>query len=164
MPFTLESPDFGPDREIPIRYTCDGADVSPPLQWTAPPPLSRSLALILDDPDAGSVPWVHWVLWNLPGDLRQLPQGASPGGSLHPAAVEGVNSWGRSDYGGPCPSRGAHRCRFTLYALNRALEVNPRWTAADLRQAMAGYELARAELVGLYHRGKSGLRGVASLR
>jgi Raf kinase inhibitor-like YbhB/YbcL family protein len=164
MPFKLQSPEFGPDRPIPVHYTCDGRDVSPPLGWTAPPPLSRSFALIMDDPDAGAQPWIHWVLWNLPGELRQLPQGASPGGPLHPAVVEGVNSWGRNGYGGPCPPRGRHRYRFTLHALDRALDVNPRWTVADLREAMAGHELARAELVSPYRRAGSGLRGLESLR
>jgi Raf kinase inhibitor-like YbhB/YbcL family protein len=147
----LESEAFGSGDPIPPRYTCDGADVSPPLAWRDAPARAATFALIMDDPDAPAGTWVHWVLFNLPGSARELGEGASA--RVPPAgAVEGANSWGRRGYGGPCPPSGTHRYLFRLYALDRALDLPPGATAADLRGAMRGRMLAECSLMGRYER------------
>lgn len=156
MPMTIESPSFAHDHAIPARHTCDGPDVSPPLAWAGVPPGAKSLALIVDDPDAPDpaspkMTWVHWVLYNIPPDVAGLKEGGAikdrPAGTL-----QGTNDWQRAGYGGPCPPIGRHRYFFKLYALDTVLPDLKHPTKAALEKAMQGHVLARSELVGLYQR------------
>ncbi len=156
MALTIRSPAFEPNGEIPARYTCDGQDVSPPLEWSGVPEGTRSLALIVDDPDAPDpaaprMVWVHWVLYNIPPDARGLPEGVGPA-DLPPGTRQGLNDWKRTGYGGPCPPIGRHRYFFKLYALGEELPDLGTPTKAQLLKAMEGRILAQAELVGTYQR------------
>ena len=153
--FALTSPAIGAGAMIPAKYTGDDPDVSPPLEWTAPPAGTKSLVLIVDDPDAPVGTWVHWVLVGIPPDHRKLPEGvekaAKPGGLA--GAVNGKNDFGRLGYGGPAPPRGpAHRYFFKLYALDTTLSLSSGATKADVETAMKGHVLAQAELMGRYQR------------
>jgi Raf kinase inhibitor-like YbhB/YbcL family protein len=148
MTFELASSAFANGEEIPTKYSCDGEDVSPPLQWGEPPEGTQTLALIVDDPDAPVGVWDHWLLFNLPADLRALPEQAGP----PPGSVGGKNSWGRTGYGGPCPPRGTHRYFFKLHALDTTLDLPAGAGKAQLFQAMEGHILAQAELMGTYVR------------
>jgi Raf kinase inhibitor-like YbhB/YbcL family protein len=148
----LSSPSFAPRGEIPVRHTCEGEDVAPPLQWRGVPDRAASLVLIVDDPDAPdpAAPqrtWVHWVLFNIPPAASGLPEGGRP---LPAGTCEGLNDWGRHGYGGPCPPVGRHRYFFKLYALDRMLPALPRPIKAAVEQAMRGHVLAQAELIGTY--------------
>lgn len=148
MALTLTSPVFAQGQPIPAKYTCDDQDISPPLHWGDAPAGTQSFALIMDDPDAPVGTWVHWVLFNLPAGLRDLPEKvAPPQGSL-----EGKNGWGRAGYGGPCPPRGSHHYFFKLYALDTKLSLARGAGKAQLLTAMEGHILAQAELVGTYSR------------
>jgi Raf kinase inhibitor-like YbhB/YbcL family protein len=154
---TLSSSAFADQGEIPVRYTCDGDDVSPPLSWSALPAGTRSLALIVDDPDAPdpAAPrrvWVHWVLYDLPPG-GGLPEGVGRDG-LPAGTHEGLNDWGRSGYGGPCPPIGRHRYFHKLYALDVVLPDLGMPTKAELEGAMRGHVLAEAQLLGTYRRGR----------
>jgi len=156
MALVLTSPDFEPNGEIPTRFTCEGEDVSPALAWTGTPEQARSLALIVDDPDAPDprapkTTWVHWVLYNLPPAASGLPQKVGPK-DLPPGTREGLNDWKRTGYGGPCPPIGRHRYFFKLYALDRELPDLGRPTKAKLEEAMAEHVLAKAELIGTYQK------------
>ena len=151
----LHSSAFADHGAIPARYTCEGDDVSPPLEWGAPPAGTQSLALVVDDPDAPdpAAPrrtWVHWVVYDLPATAGELSEGAARGG-LPAGARDGKNDWGRRGWGGPCPPIGRHRYFFKLYALDRALERDS-LTKAELEKAIEGHVLARAELVGTYEK------------
>jgi Raf kinase inhibitor-like YbhB/YbcL family protein len=147
----LESPAFADGEPIPRRYTCDGDDVSPPLTWREAPDGVVSFALIMDDPDAPAGTWVHWVLFNVPATETGLREGLSadtlPGG-----AIEGVNSWGRRGYGGPCPPSGTHRYYLRLYALERALDLDAEATAQAVTEAARDRTIAEAVLMGRYNR------------
>ena len=145
--FTISSPAFTHQGMIPQKFSCDGADVSPPLQFDGAPANARSLALIMDDPDAPRGTWVHWVLWNIAPSNRGIKENSIPSG-----ACQGMNDFGRQDYGGPCPPSGTHRYFFKLYALDTTLDLGPSTTKAGLESAMQGHIIARAELVGLYKR------------
>lgn len=144
---TLTSPVFAGGGGIPARHTCDGADISPPLAIANVPDGTKSLALILDDPDAPVGTWVHWVVWNIPATTRELAEGSLPAGAL-----EGKNSWQRNRYGGPCPPSGVHRYFFKLYALDASLTLGSGTAKADLERAMEGHVIGRAELMGTYRR------------
>jgi len=151
----LHSSAFADHGAIPARYTCEGDDISPPLEWGAPPAGTQSLALVVDDPDAPdpAAPrrtWVHWVVYDLPATATSLAEGAARGG-LPAGARDGKNDWGRRGWGGPCPPIGRHRYFFKLYALDRALERDS-LTKAELEKAIEGHVLARAELVGTYEK------------
>ncbi len=150
--FRLSSPAFEPGQTIPVKYTCDGMDISPPLAWSHPPGDAASFALIMDDPDAPAGIWVHWVIFDMPADARELPEGVPPDPVLEAGSVQGTNSWGRVGYGGPCPPRGTHRYFFKLYALDTALGLESSATKADVLAAMEGHVLAQAELMGVYQR------------
>jgi len=156
MAFTLTSAAFGHGDAIPVRYTGDGEDISPPLAWRDMPEATRSLALIVDDPDAPDpaaprMTFVHWVLYNLPPTLAGLPEAVqSP--HLPPETREGLNDWRRTGYGGPCPPMGRHRYFHKLYALDTVLWDLGSVTKAALALAMREHVLARAELVGTYER------------
>jgi Raf kinase inhibitor-like YbhB/YbcL family protein len=152
QPMTLElsSPAFDAGQPVPTQYTCDGEDISPPLEWSEVPQESRSLALICDDPDARG--WVHWLLYNLPPTSRSLGARIPSGAELGDGSRQGKNSWGRVEYGGPCPPSGRHRYSFRLYALDTMLELPAGADASSLRLAMEGHILAQAELIGVYAR------------
>ena len=156
MTFTLTSPDFASHGEIPARFTCEGNDVSPRLEWSGAPAGTRSFALLVDDPDAPDPKapkrtWVHWVIFYLPATVAALPQGAT--GAIADGAREGLNDWNRKGYGGPCPPIGRHRYFFNLYALDTTLNALDSPRKADLEQAMIGHILAKAELIGTYQKG-----------
>lgn len=158
MGMTITSTAFGNNEPIPSFHTCDGSDISPPLQWTGIPPDARSLVLIVDDPDAPdpAAPqrtWVHWVLYNLPPDSSGIAQGA--GTHALPAGTKtGINDWRRTGYGGPCPPIGTHRYFHKLYALDTVLPDLHGPTKQQLEQAMQGHVIEKAELVGKYRRSK----------
>lgn len=148
MALTITSRAFAQGQAIPAKYTCDDQDVSPPLHWDNVPPTTQSLALIMDDPDAPAGIWVHWVLFNLPANLLDLPEKAvPPQGSL-----EGKNGWGRTGYRGPCPPSGSHRYFFKLYALDTTLTLGSGAGKEQLLKAMEGHILAQGELMGTYSR------------
>jgi Raf kinase inhibitor-like YbhB/YbcL family protein len=153
MTITLESTAFEAGETIPTKHTCDGDDVSPPLSWGEVPEGSESIALICDDPDAPRGTWVHWVVFGLPPDTRQLPEGIPADPALQDGAVHGTNDFGRSGYGGPCPPAGpAHRYYFRLYALDSELQLDPGASKQDLVAAMEGHILGEGELMGRYGR------------
>jgi len=153
MAFELRSPAFLPSREIPVKYTCDGADLSPPLQWSDPPQNTKSFALIADDPDAPVGTWVHWVLYGLPPTVRELPEGVPARDTVVGSGTQGVNDFRKVGYGGPCPPRGpGHRYFFKLYALDIELTLPPRKTKKDLLKAIEGHVLGQGELMGWYMR------------
>ena len=156
MPLRLTSPAFRENGEIPVRFTCEGQDVSPPLAWSGPPAETRSFALIVDDPDAPDpraprTVWVHWVLYNLPPHASGLPEGV-PADELPPGTLEGVNDWKRTGYGGPCPPIGRHRYVHKLYALDAMLPDLHEPSKSRLEQAMSGHVLAETSLTGTYER------------
>lgn len=153
MSLALRSTAFAHGGEIPRLYTCDGRDIAPPLAWSGVPATAKSLVLIVDDPDAPDpaaprMTWVHWVVYNLPPGEGGLPEG----GRLPPGARAGINDFGHTRYGGPCPPIGRHRYFFKLYALDEVLPDLGRASKADVERAMQGHVLAQAELVGTYQR------------
>lgn len=152
MALELVSSAFGPGEPIPVKYSCDGSDISPPLQWNTPPEGTRSFALIADDPDAPVGTWVHWVFYDLPAATQDLPEALPPDAALSGGGLHGENDWKRLGYGGPCPPSGTHRYFFKLYALDSVLNLKPGANAAQLRQAMEGHILAESELMGTYSR------------
>lgn len=156
MPMIIMSPSFKHDGVIPARHTCDGLNISPLLQWTGVPVGSKSLALIVDDPDAPNpdapkMTWVHWVVYNIPPDSNGLPETASAEG-LPPGTLQGLNDWHDTGYQGPCPPIGKHRYFFKLYALDIVLPDMKRPAKAALEKAMRGHVLVQSELIGLYQR------------
>jgi len=152
MPFELTSTAFASGEPIPLKYTCDGQDISPPLQWGDPPQNTQSFALIADDPDAPVGTWVHWVLYNLPAETRALPEAVPPDAELPDGSRHGQNSWQRLDYGGPCPPSGTHRYFFKLYALDTVLDLDAGAGKKQVLRAMEGHILAQAEVMGVYTR------------
>jgi Raf kinase inhibitor-like YbhB/YbcL family protein len=156
MPLQLSSSAFSSGQTIPIKYTCEGQDLSPPLEWTGLPAETKSLALIIDDPDAPDpdapkMTWVHWILYNIPPSTKGLSEGvtAFPSGTL-----EGLNDWKRTRYGGPCPPIGSHRYFHKLYALDTVLSSLKQPTKAQLEKAMEGHIIASAEYIGIYRKSK----------
>ena len=158
MTMQLTSSAFTRNADIPSLYTCEGRDQSPPLAWSGAPPGTRSLALIVDDPDAPDpaapkMTWVHWVLYNIPPDATGFAAGIPPA-NLPPGTRQGLNDWQREGYGGPCPPIGRHRYFHKLYALDTVLPVLHPATKAALEKAMQGHILAQDELVGYYRKKK----------
>jgi len=154
----LQSPAFSHQGKMPARFTCEGGDVSPPLVWSGLPEGTKSLALIVDDPDAPDpkapkMTWVHWVAYNLPPEAGQLAEGAAKSG-MPSGTKQGLNDWKRADYGGPCPPIGQHRYFHKLYALDTVLPDLGQPDKAKLERAMQGHVLAQAEWVGLYQKGR----------
>jgi Raf kinase inhibitor-like YbhB/YbcL family protein len=154
MALKISSPAFADGGAIPAKYTCEGGDSSPALAWSGAPAGTKSLVLIVDDPDAPDpkapkMTWVHWVLYDLPPDSTGLPEGVS---KLPGSTQAGTNDWRRADYGGPCPPIGRHRYFFKLYALDVTLSqlVNP--TKLDVVSAMQGHVLAEAQMIGTYQK------------
>jgi Raf kinase inhibitor-like YbhB/YbcL family protein len=152
MAFELTSSVFAQGAAIPVKYTCDGDDISPPLAWGDPPEGTQSFALINDDPDAPVGTWDHWILYNLPGAARSLPEAVPSDAELPDGSRNGQNSWRRLGYGGPCPPSGTHRYFFKLYALDTTLDLAPGANKKQLLQAMQGHILGQAELMGVYGR------------
>jgi len=132
---------------LPSQYTCDGADVNPPLAFSAVPTGTKSLVLICSDPDAVGGEWIHWLVWNIGPKINSIAENSVPAG-----AVLGTTSFGQSGYGGPCPPSGVHRYYFKLYALDIILSLGPEAEMEQLTQALSGHILAEAELLGRYGR------------
>jgi len=153
MPLEIGSKAFSAGETIPKKFTCDGPDVSPKLNWNEPPAKTQGFALIMDDPDAPVGTWVHWVLFDLPADTRELAEGVAKQDQLANGARQGRNDFGKIGYGGPCPPQGnPHRYFFKLYALDAKLNLKAGASKADAERAMKGHLLAQAELMGRYGR------------
>ncbi len=151
--FTITSPAFASGAKIPVKYTCDGEDVSPPLDWGQSPLGTASFALIMDDPDAPFKAFTHWVVFNLPPDILGLPEAVPGGGKLASGALQGKNGMGEIGYGGPCPPPGSpHHYRFTLYALDKSLSLAAGASKEQVLEVMQGHILAESQLVGIYQR------------
>ena len=148
----LKSSVFEVGGMIPKKYTCDGPDVSPPLSWSDVPVVTKSLALIADDPDAPMGTWVHWVAWNIPANARALEEDVPKRDTLPNGMKQGTTDFRRIGYGGPCPPSGTHRYFFKLYALDTTLNLPLGTTKKDLEKAMQGHVLAQTELMGKYAR------------
>lgn len=149
----ISSAAFAGGEMIPKKFTCDGPDASPKLNWTEPPAKTQSFALVVDDPDAPAGTWVHWVLFDLPADARELPEGVPKQEQLANGARQGRNDFGKVGYGGPCPPPGnPHRYFFKLYALDAKLNLKAGATKAEAEGAMRGHILAHAEMIGKYGR------------
>lgn len=151
----LVSNAFAEGEFIPSLYTCDGANISPPLSWSGLPKGTRSLTLICDDPDAPGGDFVHWVLFNIPPEVAGLEKGQPRNGRGPGGSVQGMTDFGRPGYGGPCPPRGTHRYYFRLFALDAMLEGGTESTKADLLYRMEGRVLSRCTLMAYYKREKS---------
>lgn len=145
MNFHLLSKAFKEHQPIPLEYGCYGENISPPLEWGDAPLETKSFVLIVDDPDAPSKVWTHWVVYNIPADTRECKEGKPPNG-----ASEGVNDFGNIGYGGPCPPSGVHRYYFKLYALNQPLELGQGATKQEVEKAMQTHILKETQLMGTY--------------
>ncbi len=143
----ISSPNFKHNEHIPAKFTCDGADVNPALAIENVPANAKSLALIVDDPDAPAGTWVHWVVWNIDPMVTTIKENSVPSG-----AQQGINDFRNRNYGGPCPPSGTHRYYFKLYALDATLTPGANTTKAALEKAMKGHIVAQNELIGLYKR------------
>lgn len=145
MSLELTSDAFVNGQSIPAKYACTGRNISPALSWSEPPAGAQSFALIMDDPDAPGGTWVHWVLFNIPAEARNLQE------NLDASAMSvGKNSWGDPGYGGPCPPSGTHRYVFKLYALDSTLSLSPGATKEQVLKGMEGHILAQSELMGTF--------------
>jgi Raf kinase inhibitor-like YbhB/YbcL family protein len=147
--FRISSPAFENSGAIPSRYTCDNIDVSPPLLIENVPSAAKSLALIVDDPDAPVGTWVHWVVWNIDPAVSEIKENSVPKGGM-----EGINDFRKHAYGGPCPPSGTHRYFFKLYALDRTLSIATHSEKAHVEKAMSGHVIASAQLMGKYRRAR----------
>lgn len=147
----LRSSAFSNGGAIPPKFTCDGSDLSPALSWNDPPPGTKAFALIMDDPDAPGGTWVHWVLYDLPASVRELPEGVPTAKDLESGARQGSNDFRRIGYAGPCPPRGStHRYSFRLCALDQPTQLPAGVAKKDLERAIKGHILAQSELVGRF--------------
>jgi Raf kinase inhibitor-like YbhB/YbcL family protein len=158
MTFNLSSPAFPPNGSIPAKYTCEGADISPPLEWASAPSGAKTFALIVDDPDAPDPAkpqrvYVHWVVYNIPASTTKLPENASKSG-LPSGAAQGINDFGKQIYGGPCPPIGRHRYFFKLYALDTELTGLNKPNKAQVEKAMQGRTIGNGQLIGTYQKAK----------
>lgn len=152
MEIKVTSSAFEEGSLIPEKYTCDGQNISPPLVWTSVPEATKTLALICDDPDAPLGTWVHWVLFNLPASISQLPEDVPPDKELENGAKQGKNSFRKIGYGGPCPPRSKHRYYFKLYALDTELNLKAGVKKKKLLKAMEGHILGQGQIMGRYSR------------
>jgi Raf kinase inhibitor-like YbhB/YbcL family protein len=143
--FKITSSAFDHEGSIPSRYTCDGANINPPLKIENVPSPAKSLALIVDDPDAPSKTWVHWVAWNIDPKIAEIKENSVPRG-----AVQGMNDFRKHNYGGPCPPSGTHRYYFKLYALDTMLDLGNHAEKMELEKAMKGHIIGQTELMGKY--------------
>ena len=158
MTFNLTSPAFAANGSIPAKYTCEGADISPPLEWSGAPSGTKSFALIVDDPDAPDPAkpqrvYVHWVVYNIPASTTKLAENAAKSG-LPSGAMQGSNDWGKQTYGGPCPPIGRHRYFFKLFVLDTELKGLKNPNKAQLEKAMQGHIVGTTELIGTYQKAK----------
>ena len=156
MTFTITSDDFTNGEEIPAKYTCQDEDIAPSLKWSGVPVNTKSLVLIVDDPDAPDpqaprMTWVHWVLYNIPPDSGGLPEG-SASADLPSGTLEGLNDWKRTGYGGPCPPIGRHRYFHKLYALDTLLPDLNHPTKSEVEAAMQDHVIEKAVLMGTYEK------------
>lgn len=150
--FSAKTSAFTEGATVPKKYTCDGADVSPALDWSSAPAGTKALALIADDPDAPVGTWIHWIAWNIPPD-HSLPENVQKTETLPDGTRQGKNDFRRIGYGGPCPPPGKpHRYFFKLYALDATLKVQPGSSRGELETAMKGHVLGHAEVMGKYGR------------
>jgi len=152
MEIKIGCPAFEDGGTIPEEHTCDGMDVSPALTWTSGPEGTKTFALICDDPDAPMGTWVHWVLFNIPADVSELPESIPPERELENGARQGMNDFHKIGYGGPSPPGGTHRYFFKIYALDTEIDLEAGATKADLLRAMEGHILAEGQLMGKYSR------------
>jgi len=152
MEIKITSSAFAEGGLIRPKYTCDGVDVSPPLQWDAIPEGTKSIALICDDPDAPMGTWVHWVLFNLPAETKELAENIPPDRTLPSGAKQGTSDFGRIGYGGPCPPSGTHRYFFKIYALDAEVGLEAGAGKRQLLGAMEGHILGQGQLIGKYKR------------
>lgn len=152
MEIKVSSPAFKDGGLIPAKYTCDGSDISPPLKLEAVPEGTKSIAVISDDPDAPVGTWVHWVIFGLPADTRELAENIPPDKTLPNGARQGTSDFGRIGYGGPCPPSGTHRYFFKVYALDTEIGLEAGVRKRDLLGAMEGHILAEGQLMGKYKR------------
>ncbi len=154
MTIQLTSAAFPAGGRIPKRHTCEADDLSPPLAWEGAPPRTKAFVLLCDDPDAPGKTWVHWVLYDLPGETRSLVEGIPAMDSLPGGGKQGRNDFGRIGYGGPCPPKGhgTHHYSFRIHALDEPLRIPSGAKKAEIERAMAGHVLAQGELVGTYSR------------
>lgn len=143
----LSSSAFSQNEIIPKKYTCDGENVNPPLSIADIPKETKSLVLIVDDPDAPKGTWVHWTVFNINPEIKEIAENSIP-----KDGIEGMTDFGRPGYGGPCPPSGIHRYFFKIYSLDTKLDLKANASKKDLEKAMAGHILAKAELIGLYQR------------
>jgi len=153
MSLTLTSPAFNHNEIIPLKYTCSGEDISPPLHWKSLPVSTKSLVLIVDDPDAPVGTWVHWVIYDMPPNLQSLPENIQRIPKVENIGTQGINDFRKIGYGGPCPPPGKpHRYFFKLFALDAYLGLEPGITKSVLAEAMRGRVLAKDELIGMFRR------------
>ncbi|KTD33434.1 phosphatidylethanolamine-binding protein [Legionella moravica] len=146
--FTLQSSAFKPNSMIPDQYTCAGTDTSPPLSWQNIPVNTQSLVLVVHDPDAQGGEWIHWIIFNIPPTVTQL----EPASPLPDGALNGTNSWGTTNYKGPCPPMGVHRYVFNLYALDNLVHLEQGASKDKVLNAITGHVIGSAELIGLYQK------------
>ena len=149
---TITSTAFTGGEPIPVKYSCKGEDISPPLTWSGAPAGTVSFTLICDDPDAPVGTWVHWVYFDIPASVNSLPEAFPAGNAPAPGGVQGRNSWKRNDYVGPCPPGGTHRYFFKLYALDTTLGLGPGADKKKVERAMEGHILAEARLMGTFRK------------
>ncbi len=152
MDIKVTSSAFEEGGMIPSKYTCDGDDISPPLQWDVVPEGTKSVALISDDPDAPMGTWVHWVLFNWPADSKEITEDVPPDKALPNGAKQGITDFRRIGYGGPCPPGGTHRYFFKIYALDKMLDLDAGADKPALLKAMEGHILGQGQLMGRYKR------------
>jgi len=152
MTIEVTSQAFEQGGMIPSKYTADGQNISPPLKWEGLPDGTRSIALISDDPDAPMGTWVHWVMWNIPPDVKELPENVPPDKDLPDGSRQGITDFGRPGYGGPSPPSGTHRYYFKICALDTNLDLPSSTAKADLVKAMEGHIVAEGQLMGKYKR------------
>lgn len=152
MQIKIWSTAFQDGGMIPTKYTCDDANVSPPLEWSGLPATTRSVALIADDPDAPAKTWVHWVAFDLPASRTQLPEAVRSSETIEGGGKQGSNDFRKIGYGGPCPPSGTHRYFFKIYALDTETNLKPGATKDELLKAMEGHILEQGELMGKYQR------------
>jgi Raf kinase inhibitor-like YbhB/YbcL family protein len=152
MQIKIKSLAFEDGGMIPSKFTCDGPDVSPALEWESVPENAKTLAIICDDPDAPMGTWVHWVIFNIPAGLGGLEEDVPADEVLSSGAIQGINDFRRIGYGGPCPPGGTHRYFFKIYALDTELDLKPGATKSQVLETMEGHILAQGELMGRYSR------------
>jgi Raf kinase inhibitor-like YbhB/YbcL family protein len=153
MALQVMSTAFADDQQIPAKYTCDGSNTSPPLKWTGVPAEAKALAVVVDDPDAPSGLFTHWLVYDLPARTTELPEGVPPTPTMDGEGRQGMNDFRAIGYGGPCPPSGSHRYVFTVYALDAPLGLAPGVATQDVRDALGAHIVAEGSLTGRYIRG-----------